>query len=147
MLGGEMALEIVETASLTMEDWWGARQVQGSGVALWLSKQEGSVTEIHMTHTNQSSMSIQGIDTRRKTDWWPESMQVSEKVRKYLAKGHFGGMNKILNYETHCPDTVSVLCNQGTAPTPKQLWEIDSGSYWTSTSELKLEVSSFWYIC
>lgn len=74
-------------------------------------------------------------------------MQVSEKVRKYLAKGHFGGMNKILNYETHCPDTVSVLCNQGTAPTPKQLWEIDSGSYWTSTSELKLEVSSFWYIC
>lgn len=88
---------------------------------MWLSKQEGSVTEIHMIHTNQSSMSIQGIDTRRKTDWCPESMQVSEKVRKYLAKGHFGGMNKILNYETHCPDTVSVLCNQGTAPTPKQL--------------------------
>lgn len=79
MIGAEMALEIVETASLTMEDWWCARQVQGNGVALWLSKQEASVTEIHRTQTNQSSMSIRG-----KT---PEERQTGvQKARKFLKR-------------------------------------------------------------
>lgn len=139
MIGAEMASEIVETASLTMEDWWCEdkfREVESP--CGWVNRMLCDWNP-HDSHKSKFYVNTRW-NTRRRTDWCPESMKVSEKVRKLLAKWHFGGTNNILIYETHCPDTVSVLCSQGTAPKPMQLWETDSGSYWTSTSELKLSL-------